>query len=72
MEQHHFQMQELKLRCVAQFRRTIADFKEHIVIRTMNQEVIEAQSANVGIQSTAENGIHYSLEFKCLPKLMFI
>ena len=57
MEQHHFQMQELKLRCLAQFRRTIADFQEHIIIRTMNQEVIEAQSANVGIQSTAENGM---------------
>ena len=56
MEQQHFQMQELKLRCVAIFRRTIADFQEHIVIRTMNPEVIEAQS-NVGIHSTADNGI---------------
>ncbi|CAG2123597.1 unnamed protein product, partial [Medioppia subpectinata] len=32
MEVHHFQMQELKLKCVAQFHRTIADFQEHIVI----------------------------------------
>jgi hypothetical protein len=59
MEQYHFQMQELKLRCVALFRRTIADFQEQLVIRTLNQEVIEAQSANVGIHSNlAEPGIH--------------
>jgi hypothetical protein len=52
-------MQELKLRCVALFRRTIADFQEQLVIRTLNQEVIEAQSANVGIHSNlAEPGIH--------------
>ncbi|CAG2175226.1 unnamed protein product, partial [Oppiella nova] len=56
MEVHHFQMQELKLRCVAQFDRTIADFQEQVIIRTMNQEVIEAQS-NVGINSTADNGM---------------
>jgi hypothetical protein len=66
MEQYHFQMQELKLRCVALFRRTIADFQEQFDIRTLNQEVIEAQSANVGIHTNlAEPGIHQLSVIQC-------
>lgn len=37
MEQQYFQIQELKLRCVALFHHSIADFKEDIIIRTYNQ-----------------------------------
>ncbi|XP_054169260.1 uncharacterized protein LOC128966434 [Oppia nitens] len=52
MEVQHFQLQELKLSCVAQHSRTIAHYSDDVVIRTMNQELMEAQS-NVGVHSNA-------------------
>ncbi|XP_054169259.1 uncharacterized protein LOC128966433 [Oppia nitens] len=47
MERKHFQIEELKLRCVSIFHRNIAEFHENLIIRTYNQEILEAQSSNV-------------------------
>jgi hypothetical protein len=43
---------------VSLFHRNIAEFQENLVIRTYNQEILEAQSANVESNShLAYNGI---------------
>jgi hypothetical protein len=67
IEKKHFQIQELKLRCVSLFHRNIAEFQENLVIRTYNQEILEAQSANVESNShLAHNGIWQKCFFRNL------
>ena len=65
MERKHFQIEELKLRCVSIFHRNIAEFQENLIIRTYNQEILEAQSSNVESKSElshlAQYGMNYSI-----------
>ncbi|KAI2805467.1 hypothetical protein BLOT_004464 [Blomia tropicalis] len=38
MEKRYFQTEEIELRCVASFQKTIADFQEQVIIKTFNSE----------------------------------
>ncbi|RWS16492.1 uncharacterized protein B4U79_02901 [Dinothrombium tinctorium] len=45
MQQQHFQIPELKLRCMAIYHRTIADFHHELKIETETPETLKAQSS---------------------------
>ena len=40
MEKRYFQTEEIELRCVASFQKTIADFQEQVIIKTFNSEFL--------------------------------
>ena len=40
MEKRYFQTEEIELRCVATFQKTIADFQEQVIIKTFNSEFL--------------------------------
>jgi len=40
MEKKYFQTEEIELRCVASFPKTIADFQEQVIIKTFNSEFL--------------------------------
>ena len=46
MEKRYFQTEELELRCVASFRKTIADFQEQVIIKTFNSEFLLSRNAS--------------------------
>ena len=70
MERKHFQIEELKLRCVSVFHRNIAEFQENLIIRTYNQEILEAQSSNV--ESRSHFSHHLAQYGKHLAEKAFI
>ena len=51
MEKTFFQTEEIELKCVAFFQKTIADFQEQVIIKTFNSEFL--LSKNVALMNVS-------------------
>lgn len=56
MEKRYFQTEELELKCIASFQKTIADFQEQVIIKAFNSEYL--LSRNVASSNNGAAGVN--------------
>lgn len=66
MEKHHFQTEEVQLKCVSSFHKTIADFQEQVIVRMFNTQF---GGASLASSATTTRGVY--LTTKWLLTLIF-
>lgn len=72
MEKRFFQTEEIELKCVASFAKTIADFQEQVIIKTFNSEnfLLERSSPSSAASSISQASSSKSLICSTLSLLL--